>query len=97
MDMNVLYKAEITIPLAFEIASENPDDLPGVVRRRVRDVIASTHLLERMVKDIRFLLLKDDEEDTDMPEVDVTYLWDSRKGTVENGRSYSEKYGVEKW
>lgn len=96
-DVADLYKAEITIPLAFEIASENPDDLPGVVRRRVRDVIASTHLLERMVKDIRFLLLKDDEEDTDMPEVDVTYLWDSRKGTVENGRSYSEKYGVEKW
>lgn len=89
-DIADLYKAEITIPIAFEIAAADPEDLPGEVRRRVRDEIASTHLLERMVKDIRFLLLKEDEKEKNIPEVDVTYLWDTKKGIVANGRSYSE-------
>ncbi|MGI6006501.1 MAG: hypothetical protein ACOX8E_03300 [Ruminococcus sp.] len=90
-DVADLYKAEITIPIAFEIAAANPEDLPGEVRRRVRDEIASKHLLERMVKDIRFLLLKENEEEKTIPEVDVTYLWDTKKGIVANGKSYSEK------
>jgi CRISPR-associated protein Cas1 len=88
-DIADLYKAETTIPIAFEIASEKPEDLPGLVRRRVRDEIAATHLLERMVRDIHFILSKEDEEE--MPEVDVTYLWDTKKGTVVNGKSYSEE------
>jgi CRISPR-associated protein Cas1 len=90
-DIADLYKAEITIPIAFEIASEAPEDLPGVVRRRVRDEIASEHLLERMVKDIHTLLQKDDEEGQAVTEADVTYLWDAKKGTVVNGRNYSEE------
>lgn len=89
-DIADLYKAEITIPIAFEIAAANPEDLPGEVRRRVRDEIASAHLLERMVKDIRFLLLKEDEKEKKIPEVDVTYLWDTKKGIVANGKSYYE-------
>ena len=96
-DIADLYKAEITIPIAFEIAAKNPEDLPGTVRRRIRDEIAATHHLERMVKDIRFLLLKEDEAEEDIPEVDVTYLWDSRKGTVANGRSYADGQGEEEW
>lgn len=87
-DIADLYKAEITIPIAFEIASKNPPDLPGTVRRRVRDEFAASHLLERMVKDIRYLLKEDDCSDDS--NVDVTYLWDSRKGIVSNGISYSE-------
>lgn len=87
-DIADLYKAEITIPIAFEIASQNPPDLPGTVRRRVRDEFATSHLLERMVKDIRYLLKEDDCSDDS--NVDVTYLWDSRKGIVSNGISYSE-------
>lgn len=90
-DVADLYKAEITIPIAFEVASAEPEDLPEVVRRRVRDEIAASHILERMVKDIRFLFLKDEEKDNPLPEVDVTYLWDSKKGTVANGKSYSEE------
>jgi CRISPR-associated protein Cas1 len=90
-DIADLYKAEITIPIAFEIASEAPEDLSGVVRRRVRDEIASEHLLERMVKDIHTLLQKDDEEGQTVTEADVTYLWDAKKGTVVNGRNYSEE------
>ena len=88
-DIADLYKAEFTIPIAFEIASQNPEDLPGMVRRRLRDEIAAAHLLERMVKDIRFLLKSEDDINDDS-NIDVTYLWDSRKGVVSNGISYSE-------
>ena len=51
LDVADLYKAEIVIPLAFEVAAENPDDLPAVMRRKTRDAMVSAHLLERMVKD----------------------------------------------
>lgn len=36
-DIADLYKAEVTIPIAFEVAAQAPEDLPAVVRRRVRD------------------------------------------------------------
>jgi CRISPR-associated protein Cas1 len=90
-DIADLYKAEITIPIAFEVASMKPENLPQLVRRRVRDEIASKHLLERMVKDIHLLFLGEDEDKNDIPGVDVTYLWDTKEGTVSNGRSYSEE------
>lgn len=89
-DIADLYKAEITIPIAFEMAAQHPEDLPGAVRRRVRDEIVSVHLLERMVKDIRFLLLEE-EDAQEEPEIDVTYLWDNRKGTVANGHNYTDE------
>ena len=37
-DIADLYKAEVTIPIAFEVAAQAPDDLPAVVCRWVRDV-----------------------------------------------------------
>ena len=86
-DIADLYKAEITIPIAFEVAAEDPEDLASVVRRRVRDAMVSHHTLERMVHDIRFLLLP--EEEMDGAE-EVVYLWDNQQGTLENGRNYAE-------
>ena len=52
-DVADLYKAEVTIPIAFRTAAEAPEDLPAVVRRRVRDAMVAQHILERMVHDIR--------------------------------------------
>lgn len=87
-DIADLYKAEVTIPIAFEVAAQAPEDLPAVVRRRVRDAMVEHHILERMVHDIRYLLLN-----TDAPEQEpeVVYLWDDRIGTVANGINYFEK------
>lgn len=90
-DIADLYKAEITIPIAFEVAAAEPEDLPGTVRRRVRDEITLSHILERMVKDIQFLFLGEDEKNNRLIDADVTYLWDLKKGTVANGKSYSEE------
>lgn len=84
-DIADLYKAEITIPLAFELGVENPPDLPSVMRRKVRDRMVKMHILEKMVHDIKYLL--QDEEDSQ----EALYLWDNLEGVVENGKLYTEK------
>lgn len=87
-DIGDLYKAEITIPLAFEIAaSVSKEEVASVTRRKTRDAMVKNHILERMVHDIRAILLSDQELDTD-ESGNVVYLWDNQSGTVENGRSY---------
>ena len=88
-DIADLYKADLTITIAFEMAAKKPDDLPSAVRRRIRDEMAARHLLEQIVRDIRFLLSDDDQPDDG--KTDITYLWDSHKRLISNGRNYAEK------
>ncbi len=89
-DIADLYKALVTIPIAFEIASEKPDDIGSATRRRVRDAISDGHILEQAVKDIRRLLLGDSAAKEEK-EMDVIYLWDNKKGAVAHGVSYGKK------
>ncbi len=84
-DIADLYKADITIPIAFEIAAEKPDDIGAETRRRVRDAMVQAHLLERMVTDISRLLQTDA---VDAETIDSVYLWDAH-GNLENGRNYA--------
>lgn len=85
-DIADLYKAEVTIPAAFEMASKyQGEELAPNVRRRVRDLLVEKKILERMVHDIRWLLEGDGDADTQR---DAVYLWDEREGTVPNGISY---------
>lgn len=86
-DIADLYKAEITIPIAFEAASKELEglELEAFVRKKVRDKMTELHLLERMVKDIKILL---STNDTDEEAVNAVYLWDDKEGQVENGVSY---------
>ena len=90
-DIADLYKAEITIPLAFEIAAENSPDLPAVMRRRTRDAMTKNKILKRMVRDITWLL-SDKEEMPSPDEESIVYLWDDLFGTVPNGISYTVDY-----
>lgn len=85
-DVADLYKAETTIPIAFEIAAQDAPDIGAAVRRRMRDEMMRLHLLERMTKDIQFLL---NEEETPL-EADVVRLWDE-SGTVKNATSYGKE------
>lgn len=91
-DIADLYKAEVTIPIAFRTAAEAPEDLPAVVRRRVRDAMVERHILERMVQDIRALLLPEGEQDE---QEEAVYLWDSRLGLVANGVNYAREEAEE--
>lgn len=84
-DIADLYKSEITIPIAFQTAAEAPEDLPTIVRRRVRDAMVSARILERMVHDIRWLLSPAEES---MELEEAIYLWDNQRGVVSNGINY---------
>jgi len=91
-DIADLYKAQITIPIAFQVAAMNPEDIGSMTRRTVRDAVSDGHILEQTVRDIRSLLshaadedLKDGEGEFDLGTV---YLWDERVGYVANGISY---------
>jgi len=86
-DIADLYKAEISIPAAFKIASQSSTDIEGDTRREVRDLMTKSHLLERMVKDIRYLL---QDETVEMDDA-ALYLWDDIKGTVANATQYKEE------
>ena len=48
--------------------------------------MSRNHLLERMVRDLHYLLSENEEEVT---EEEVIYLWDNREGMVRHGISYS--------
>lgn len=84
-DMADLYKAEVTIPLAFDVVAEGSLDVGGDTRRRVRDALRQGNVLERCVQDVKRLLLP---EETDVWDVDVVHLWDDRVGAVAGGQSY---------
>lgn len=81
-DIADLYKAQTTIPLAFELAGKEVPDIANVIRRRLRDVFFKTHLLETMVRDIKYLL---GDNNSNMPEI---ALWDNQRDFVEYGVSY---------
>lgn len=87
-DIADLYKAEITIPIAFEMAAQNVDDIGSATRRRVRDELRTGHILDRMVHDIKYLLSDDDWNEEDYES--TLYLWDNVQGELEHGISYAE-------
>lgn len=87
-DVADLYKAEITIPLAFEIAaSSSREDISAQMRRKTRDAMVQNRLLERMVHDVRALLLTEQEMENE--DKDALYLWDNRQSPVASGRTYA--------
>lgn len=93
-DIADLYKAELTIPLAFELAAEQPFDIGGEARRRLRDHFHGGSFLERCVRDIRHLLLPDEPDDAGASDLDlsenVVQLWDGSRRAVAGGANYGE-------
>lgn len=89
-DVADLYKAETTIPIAFEIAAQNPEDVGSAVRHRMRDEMVKQHILKRMTHDIQVLLCTEDET-SEILEGDLVRLWDG-DGTVKNATSYGKEY-----
>lgn len=85
-DIADLYKADYTIPLAFELGSKNVDGVESAMRHALRDAFAKNHLIEQMISDIKYLLNEDGEGDSKIP----LYLWDNLKDCVEYGILYEE-------
>jgi CRISP-associated protein Cas1 len=79
-DIADLYKTEITIPLAFQMAVEEPAQLERTVRTRCRDLFREKRLLQRIVPDIRRALNAPPEMDNwesplDEDPAQPTELW----------------------
>lgn len=91
-DMADLYKADFTIPLAFDLAAAEPPDVSAAARRAVRDRMRDGGFMQRCVGDLRALLLADDAEEIavefDDADKDVLRLWDGGAGAVAGGLNY---------
>lgn len=87
-DIADLYKAELSIPVAFETVAMQPDDIGSVTRRRMRDAVYDLSIMKRMVRDIRALLGADEDDDGHAMEADHVGLWDGKDGEVAAGVSY---------
>ncbi|MDR1398089.1 MAG: type I-E CRISPR-associated endonuclease Cas1e [Desulfarculales bacterium] len=88
-DIADLYKAELTIPIAFAVTAVQPADMGSAIRHSVRDHLADGRILEQTVKDIRWLLLGQ-ELALQEPETDVLHLWDEKEGLVAHAVSYGK-------
>ena len=91
-DIADLYKANLTIPIAFDLAASPTEESVGsAARKAVRDAVREFRLLERCVTDIKRLLsVVGDLPDDDELVVDDLRLWDDADGTVAAGVSYDE-------
>src|SRR5262249_7641196 len=94
-DIADLYKAEISIPVAFQAAKEGPDKLETRVRRACRDKFYGDRLLQQIVPAIEFAL--DFEHPTDDRSIDLDApgdppggLWDPELGEAAGGTNWAD-------
>lgn len=88
LDIADLYKAEYTIPLAFDLAADGRVEERDV-RIAFRDRISDGHLMARVIRDIKDLLLG---EGHDVPDNDALHLWDEFDGHVAGGTNWAVDY-----
>ncbi|GAA4919371.1 CRISPR-associated protein Cas1 [Stackebrandtia albiflava] len=89
-DIADLYKADYSIPNAFDVVADGADDIPREARTRLRARFASGALMKRCVADLQRLLFPDGDVDEDGRDLTVTAtLWDDRLGEVPGGVDYS--------
>lgn len=88
-DVADLYKAQVTIPAAFDAVAEKAEPLSGAVRRKVRDGVVRHRLLERCARDLTELLLPGAEGEWDRD--DTLSLW---SGIGEDGVAAGKNYAA---
>ena len=85
-DIADLYKADVTIPIAFDVVAENMSDIAVTTRRRVSDRIFELKVIERSVRDIHKLFEVDEGEDL---QVNVVSLWDYQRKAIAGGMNHA--------
>ncbi|AHI19493.1 CRISPR-associated protein [Corynebacterium casei LMG S-19264] len=60
-DIADLYKAEVSIPAAFDALSAEMGSPSTNVRRNIRDRVVKERIMQRMVRDLKYLFDVDDE------------------------------------
>ena len=86
-DIADLYKAELSIPVAFRTVASQPADIGQAVRRAMRDAMYDLSIMDRVVADIKYLLGCDEPDDRS---IDHVGIWDERVGEVAAGKSYAD-------
>lgn len=86
-DVADLYKARVTIPLAFSLhASTDPE---REARRRLREDFRAFKLMPQIITDIQALLdASDDEDPAADRSPDLVHLWDPQAGPLPAGVNY---------
>ncbi|MBS5451123.1 MAG: type I-E CRISPR-associated endonuclease Cas1 [Coriobacteriia bacterium] len=92
-DIADLYKADVSIPVAFRAAATKPDDIGSVVRHAMRDEFYNLAILDRIVSDVKDLLLGEVVQEPDTMG-DLVTLWDDKRGEVPAGKSYAEDWDL---
>ncbi|MFD9208717.1 type I-E CRISPR-associated endonuclease Cas1e [Streptomyces sioyaensis] len=91
LDIADLYKTEIGIPLAFDVAAEDETDVGPRTRRALRDRISELRLLQRCVDDIKDLLVPKGSASDVQSDGDVVTLQADGECGVAAGRNYAEE------
>ncbi|MFF4323803.1 type I-E CRISPR-associated endonuclease Cas1e [Streptomyces sp. NPDC001568] len=91
LDVADLYKTEIGIPVAFDVAAEGEEDIGSRTRRALRDRINKTRLLDRCVDDIKMLLLPAGSAPAEGEAADVVTLQSDREVMLAAGRNYADE------
>ncbi|MCW8382380.1 type I-E CRISPR-associated endonuclease Cas1e [Streptomyces justiciae] len=90
LDIADLYKTEIAIPLAFDIAAEDEQDVGARTRRALRDRINAASLLDRCVDDIKNLLTPGAADTSSVDELDQVTLHTDRGQQVASGHNHAD-------
>ncbi|WP_025273593.1 type I-E CRISPR-associated endonuclease Cas1e [Haloglycomyces albus] len=85
LDIADLYKADISIPIAFDLAAR------GLCSERdarvaVRDAVVEEQLLSKIVSNVKSLLLQDSEAENE----DRNEIWGDGDQTVDGGRNWGD-------
>lgn len=88
-DIADLYKTDLTIPIAFNIASNysKEDDIGSIARQCMRDSFIDGKLMTNIVKDIQYLF---DIEIEEQIEIQPMELWDDQDELASYGVNYSK-------
>lgn len=94
-DVADLYKADLTIPLAFRVVAESTSQLDRRTRQACRDAFYAARLLQRIVPDIEELLEVSRTADAGRASFDADAalpggLWDPETGEVPGGMNQAD-------
>lgn len=89
-DVADLYKADTTIPAAFQAVAEDNADMERRVRLECRRLFKAHKVLERIPKDLEWVLMMDETSER-IDALSTGELWDDTLGSIEGGKNYSNE------
>lgn len=87
-DVADLYKAGLTVPIAFQIASEykTGENVGRISRQKMRDAFVDGKIFARIVQDIQMLI---GVKESELLEAETLNLWDEKEKNIKYGINYS--------